>query len=198
MTTDEEARKLFDEAARLVEGEILLHERQRMAAPNWFLQRRLKRALGLFERVLALKPESWNSMWLVAKVHQRLGKPEEAFSWLERAYQINPSQVDVAREASLIAMDLGRKEAGVVYAHRATQIQKDDSGLMANLALAYLLANQLPQARASITRSLELDANDEISKTIETIIAHFEREKKTPPAKTEDLMKYWAALSKKK
>jgi tetratricopeptide (TPR) repeat protein len=198
VTTDQEARKLFDEAAAIVGDEILLHERQRMAAPGWFLRRRLKRALRLFNHVLELKPQSWNSMWLIAKVHQRLGDLEHAFSWMERAYQSNPSQLDVAREASLIAMDLGRKEAAVVYAHRATQLEKEDAGLMANLALAYLLANDLAQARATIARSLEMDPADGISKTIEGIIAHFEREKKTPPCRTEELQKYWAGLPQKK
>jgi len=53
-------------------------------------------------------------MWLVGKVHQRLGDPVAALSWFERTYQVNSSQPDVAREASLYAMDIGRGDAAVV------------------------------------------------------------------------------------
>jgi tetratricopeptide (TPR) repeat protein len=195
---NKEARRLFDKAGAIVQDEILLHERQSMARPGWFSRLRLRRALRLYGRVLELIPESWNSMWFVAKTHQRLGELERALEWMERAYQVNASRVDIAREASLMAMDLGRREAAVVYAHRATQIEKEDAGLFANLALAYLLANQLEHAREGIERSLELDSQDEISRTIQEMIEHFVREKKEPPSTTRGLQRYWAEWERKK
>jgi tetratricopeptide (TPR) repeat protein len=186
----EKARALFDRAAEMVEKEILLHERARMGSPGFFLRRRLRRAIGLFEQGLELLPESWNTMWLMAKTHQRLGEYEKAFSWMERAYQVNPSQVDVAREASMMANDLGKQEAGIVYAYRATQIEPGNAGLIANLALAYLLANRLGDAKREIERSLEIDPEDSISKTLQDAIQHFEREKRTPPSRTDKLARY--------
>src|SRR2546423_11359240 len=98
MTEDEEAKQVFDRATAIVRDEILLHERPRMVAPGWFLRRKLRRALRLLDRVLELKPESWSTMWVMAKVHQRLGDLTTAFACMERAYQVNPSQLDVARE----------------------------------------------------------------------------------------------------
>jgi tetratricopeptide (TPR) repeat protein len=129
----EGVKRLFDRAGAIVQDEILLHERQVMARAGWFLRMRLRRALRLYGRVLELIPESWNSTWFMAKTHQRLGEVERALEWMERAYQVNASRVDIAREASLMAMDLGRRDAAIVYAHRATQIEKEDAGLLANL-----------------------------------------------------------------
>jgi tetratricopeptide (TPR) repeat protein len=186
-----EHNKLFAEASALIENEIPLHDRPPLPRPGWWLRRKLKRAVLLFKRALDLAPENWSAMWLIGKVHQRLGEEDTALSWFERAYQVNPSQPDVAREASLCAMDVGRCDAAVIYAHRATQIEPDSAGLHANLALAYLLAGRIDEAHRSIERSLAGDASDTISQTIRTIIQHFATNGRTPPTTTAGLQEYW-------
>ena len=186
-----EHNKLFEEASAIVKDEIPLHDRSPLPQPGWWMRRRLKHALSLFERVLGLAPENWSAMWLVGKVHQRLGDGGAALAWFERAYQVNPSQPDVAREAALCAMDIGRGDAAVVYAHRATQIEPESPGLHANLALAYLLAGSIEEAQRSIERSLAADASDTISQTIRAIIQHFAANGRTPPKTTTELQDYW-------
>ena len=186
-----EHNRMFEEASALIKGEIPFHENPNMPPPGWFLRRRLKRALVLFARVLEIKPENWSAMWLVGKVHQRLGDHAAALSWFERAYQENPSQPDVAREASMCAMDVGRHDAAIVFAHRATQIEPANAGLHANLALAYLLAARIPDAQASIERSIAADPADKISQTINAIIKHFATNGRTPPTTTPALLDYW-------
>jgi tetratricopeptide (TPR) repeat protein len=198
MTTKDEARTLFEAAGALVEKEIIWHERQGAPKPGWFAQRRLRKALRMFERVVELMPESWNSMWLAGKTAQRLGDVEKGFWWMERAYHANAEQVDVAREASMMAMDLGRCDAAIVYAHRATQLEKDDAGLEANLALAYLLAGKLELAQAAIGKSLALDRNDAISKTIAEMVEHFQATGATPPEATRALQEYWRDIEKRR
>ena len=191
MAASDEAQRLFDAAAALVGKEIITHERQGAPKPGWFARRRLRKALGMFERVVELIPDSWNSMWLAGKTAQRLGDDEKGFEWMERAYHANAEQVDVAREASLMAMDLGRADAAIVYAHRATQLEKDDAGLEANLALAYLLAGKLTEAHAAIGRALELDGNDKISKLIAELVEHFSATGAKPPSNSQELREYW-------
>src|SRR5205814_6656297 len=186
-----EHNKLFEEASALVKDEIPLHDRPPLPQPGWWLRRRLRRALSLFERVLGLAPENWSAMWLVGKVHQRLGDGAAALSWLERAYQVNPSQPDVAREASLCAMDIGRGDTAVVYAHRATQIEPESAGLHANLALAYVLAGRIDEAQRNIESALAADASDTISQTIRAIIQHFATNGRAPPKTTAELQNYW-------
>jgi tetratricopeptide (TPR) repeat protein len=186
-----EHNKLFKEALALVEDEIPLHDRPPLPKPGWWLRRKLKRAISLFERVLALNPDNWSAMWVFGKVHQRLADFATALAWFERAYQANPSQPDVAREASSCAMDIGRVDAAVFYAHRATQIEPDSAGLLANLALAYLVAGRIDEARRSIERSLALDASDTISWTVSVLIQHIAANGSTPPKTTAELQDYW-------
>ena len=186
-----EHNRLFEEASAMINEEIQFHDRPLLPPPGWWLRRRLKRALSLFHRVLELRPENWSAMWLAAKVRQRLGDEKAAFEWFERAYQVNPSQPDVAREASLTAMNIGRTDAAVVYAFRATQIEPESAGLHANLALVYVLDGQLEQARKSIEHSLGLDPSDTISQTIKAIIEFFATHPIPPPKTTEGLKQFW-------
>jgi Tfp pilus assembly protein PilF len=88
-------------------------------------------------------------------------------------------------------MDVGRHDAAIVFAHRATQIEPDSAGLQANLALAYLLAGRIADAQASIERSLATDPTDKISLTIRAIIQHFATNGRTPPTTTDSLQDYW-------
>ena len=186
-----EHNRLFEEAAAIVKDDIPLHDRASLPKPGWWLRRKLNRALSLFDRVLQLNPENWSAMWLVGKVHQRSADHPTALSWFERACRINPAQPDLAREASLCAMDIGRTDPAILYAQNATQIEPDSAGLHANLALAYLLAGRIDEAQSSITRSLTIDPSDKISQTLGTIAQHFATSKNSPPKTTPALEDYW-------
>jgi tetratricopeptide (TPR) repeat protein len=193
VTEDKQAlhNRLFEEAAAIAKGEILLHERSNMPPPGWWLRRKLSRALNLFDQVLAINPGNYSALWLAGKVHQRLGDQEQSFLYLERAYQANPSQPDVAREVSMAAMNLGRHDAAIAYSFRAVQIEPANHGLQANLALAYLLAGSLPEAQKAIAVALAGDPNDKISQTIAKTISHFVEINRRPPATTPELISYW-------
>ncbi len=179
-----EHNRIVKEATDLIEYEISLLERPNNTRPNSFVRFKLLHALSLFERVLQLNPANWSAMWQVGKIHQRLGDSTTAFSWFERAYQVNPSQPSIAREASLSAMDIGNHNAAIVFGHRATQIEPASADLHANLALAFLYANRITEAQASIERSLAIDPTDTISQAIEADIKHFATTGRIPPATT--------------
>jgi tetratricopeptide (TPR) repeat protein len=186
-----EHNRSFKEAASIVSAEILLHERPKMPAPGWWLRRKLKRALKLFERVLQLNPENWSAMWYCGKIDQRFNDHATALSWFERAFHVNPSQPDVAREASMCAMELGRHDEAIRFAHRATQIEPQNPGLHANLALALLLAGRIPEAGNSIERAIVGDPSDKISRNISAIVQHFATTGRAPPPTTPALTAYW-------
>jgi Flp pilus assembly protein TadD len=127
----------------------------------------------------------------MGKVHQRSNDRATALSWFERAYQINPSQPEVAREASMCAMELGRQDAAIRFAHRAAQIEPANPGLHANLALAYLLAGRVSDAQASAERALSGAPTDKITQDVRAITLHFAANGRTPPSTTPALLSYW-------
>jgi len=127
----------------------------------------------------------------VGKSYQALDDLPNALIWFEKAYQINPSHPDIARETSLCAMHVGQNDLAITFAHRAVQVEPNNYGLHANLALAYLLAGKIELAQASIDCALSGDPTDNISQTIKLIVQHFAQNGKSPPTTTPKLMAYW-------
>jgi Flp pilus assembly protein TadD len=186
-----EHNRLFKEASTLIQGEIPLHGQQELPSPNGLQAQKLRHAAALFERVLEMNPRNWSAMWLMGKVHQRFGELPEALTWFERSHQINPSQPDVVREASICAMEVGSAEKAIEYSLRAAQLKPSDAGLRANLALAYLLAGRISEAQKSINEALASEPTDKISRALGSMIGHFAGNGRVPPTTTEALLKYW-------
>lgn len=187
----EEHNRAFQDGSELVKGELLLTGSRAPACVDQSCRARLERALCLFARVLEINPKNWAAMWLAGKLHQRLGDDSAALAWFSKAHSENPSQPDVAREASICAMALGRSTDAIYYAQRALHSKPSDSGLQANLALAFLLAGRLDEAKTAVVKALAIDASDSVSQTIRSMTDHFADCRKRPPSTTAALDKYW-------
>jgi Flp pilus assembly protein TadD len=196
MTPDqiEEHNGAFEQAAQLIEGEIITQGHQPTSGATASVRSKLERALQLLARVLELNPANWSAMWLAGKIHQRLGNQSKAFALFVQAYQINQSQPDVAREASLCAMALGRSEEAIHYAQVAFQSQPSNNGLQANLALAFLLAGRLDEAKISIEKVTARSSADAVSKTVRSMIDHLIAAGEKPPNTTAALEDHWRKM----
>ncbi len=171
--TGEESQRhnaFYNRGCSLVEGEILLHEASSIGEPNWFAGRKLKKAIICFEQALQINPEGWRSMWALGKIYQRLGQPEESFSWFCRAQKIKPERTDVAREAGLAALDLGKANDALYYCELAVKLQPDDVGLVANLSWAHLISGNVGLAQQTIQNAVAAAPKDNISKAVLQII----------------------------
>ena len=102
-------------------------------------------------------------MWGLGKIYQRLGNHELAFEWFVRSSLIAPDQVDVAREASIAAMDSARIPDALHFSQRAVDLDPNDPGLLANLALAYCLAGNDEAALGCATQAVDRDPRDRVS-----------------------------------
>jgi len=187
----EEHNRAFAAAWQLVEQELLVHGLGHPVSVERAVQLKLERALELFARVLEINPANWSAMWFLGKIYQRLGDYSTAFMWFCRAYRVSSSQPDVAREASICAMDLGLSEDAVSYARAAVQGKPSDNGLVANLALALLLACRLSEARTAIDKATLVDPSDAVSQTVKQMIEHFVASHERPPNTTSALKNYW-------
>src|SRR5690349_14834167 len=95
LTPEQSARHnaLYEEGVRLVTGELILDEfGPRVPKAGWFLKRKLLRAVRCFEQAIEIKPDNWNAMWILGKIHHRLNDREKSLHWFHEAYQINPKQ----------------------------------------------------------------------------------------------------------
>jgi tetratricopeptide (TPR) repeat protein len=150
----------------LTEGRLVLHDQDPSGRPAWYARWQLRRAIRCFERALAINPEGWSSMWALGKIYQRLGEQVTAFDWFARAHAIKPDQPDVAREAGIAALDIGRVEEALAMCRAAVASNPDDPGLVCNLALAHCLAGQDAEAVRCAADAAGRDPDDGISATV--------------------------------
>ena len=185
-----EAQRLYEKACALTRGELLLHENQFRKPPSLWTRFRLNRAVKLFERVLELAPNHWNSVWILGKTVQRLGKEREAFDWFVKAWDLKPQNANVAREAALSAMKLGLGRHAVEYCEEALAFEPNEPGLVSNLALALLHAGRPEQALEKAQEAVALDARDKVNENVLRAIRHIIANKSACPQNSAELDAY--------
>lgn len=160
----------YETAWKLIQSLILIHGDAAHGRAGWLARRRLKRALSLFDQALQIHPNSWQSLWGVGKIHQRLGNPRSAYEAFRAALEVNAGQADVAREAALVALELGESSAAVELTRKAIESNPGDPGLVCNLALALLLDEQPEAAMIHAEEALQQEPSDTITVMVHVII----------------------------
>ena len=173
----------------LTKGRVVLHGTP-SARPGWFSRWQLRRAIRCFEKALAINSEGWSSMWALGKIHQSLGDQAVAFDWFAKAHAINPDQPDVAREASIAALDIGKVAEALALCRAALASKPGDPGLVCNLALAHCLAGQDKEAETCAAEATGSDPSDEISATVLAFVRDVASGKKTRPKKLCEVFPY--------
>lgn len=165
----------------LIKGRIVLHGAEPSVRPSWYAQWQLGRAIRCFERALAINSEGWSSMWALGKIYQRLGHQEIALHWFTSAHALKPDQADVAREAGLAALDLGRTPEALALCRAAAKSRPDDPGLICNLALAYCLAGDDAEAVRCVAEAAQRDPSDPVTSTAQHFIGEVAAGKRARP-----------------
>jgi tetratricopeptide (TPR) repeat protein len=176
----EEHNALYDEAWGLAQR-LIRHSSQPAAPPGWIARRRLLKARALFERALAINAAGWQSMWALGKIHQRLDENVQALSWFLRAADIQPDNPDITREASIAAMALGNGQQAVELSATALRTTPDDSGLLANHALALMLAGKLDDAVAFAMRAVLRSPGDRASRRVQALVGEVASGRRAQP-----------------
>jgi tetratricopeptide (TPR) repeat protein len=154
---------------------------------SWIQRWKVRRGIRLLERVVQLNPENWAALWVMGKAHQATGNNERALDAFSKSNLINPDHPDVAREASISAMECSRHDAAIAFAERAMALNPSDSGLHANLALAYLLSGQPQIAKVHVEQAYAMDSRDKITEAVRQIIDEVMTGKRPCPRHSRDI-----------
>jgi Flp pilus assembly protein TadD len=154
---------------------------------NWFVRRRVRKAIRLLNQVVELNPSNWAALWVAGKAHQALGDNELALDSFSRSRLLNENHPDVAREAGISAMECGRPHLAIEFTRAALKLKPDDPGLQANLGLAHLFAEQPGAARAVIDAALAKDPNDKITQAISRLVDDVLQGKRPCPKRRADV-----------
>jgi protein O-GlcNAc transferase len=139
-----------------------------------------------FEQALAIHPQSWQSLWALGKIHQRLGASRDALDCFARAHSMNPDHPDVASEAAITAMEIGRLPEALTYARAAVKQAPNHPGYLSNLALALVLNGENGAGLETIRAARQLAPIDAVAETVEARIEDVIAGKRAPPRQIRD------------
>jgi hypothetical protein len=135
---------------------------------GFFERRRL--AKGIKELEAIATDERGRIWWFLGMARRSAGDPTGAFDAFERAYRLHPEHPDVSREFGGQCLALGRGERAVVVCERNCILHPRDAGLRSNLALACMIAGDMARAKVEVTRALEMDPEDDVSRALAKMI----------------------------
>lgn len=135
---------------------------------GWFERRRL--AKGIRELEALASGDRWRVWWFLGMARRSAADPTGAFEAFERAYVTNPTHADVSREFGGQCLALGRGPRAVEVCERNCSLHPEDAGLRANLALAWVIAGHVTRAKAEVTRAIEMDPADRITRVLAGMI----------------------------
>jgi Flp pilus assembly protein TadD len=151
--------KLYKQANDLIRNDIMVDGQPLSAKPNLFARIRLRKAIGLYDEVLKMNPQNWATYFMKAKALHRLGESKLAFELMLKAHHGNPTISGFAREAGIIALQLGHFSEGVNLTEDAIKNRPEDGSLYSNLGLGQLLCGNASKAIDALYRANELEPN---------------------------------------
>jgi tetratricopeptide (TPR) repeat protein len=116
-----------------------------------------KRAIELFQRSMALKPDSAPTFNDLGVSLQRLGRNKAALAAFERAILLDPFYVTALRNCGLILSRLGRIDGAAEKLLRATALNPNDPEILTHFGLTQLKLENFEKAVELFRRAIALD-----------------------------------------
>lgn len=182
----EEHNRLWKEACSIVE-EYKLYSRVPPFKPGFFEARKMRKAIALLERAIALYPNNATTLWLQGKILQLFGDFDASLDRLAKACLIDPNNGSFAREAGISATEAGKLDVAVFYAQEALKAMPGDAGLRTNLAIAHLFAGNLAAAEIEINAAHAAEPNDRVTFSVWILVREVAAGRMRRPTKTSEI-----------
>jgi Flp pilus assembly protein TadD len=178
---------LYMQGCNLIKPYMMLTDGHARPANTQKSQQELRRGITLLTKVVAINLNNWSAYWIMGKAYQALGESENACDAFGKSFDIQRGNPDVAREYMFECLKLGRGSEGVRVAQHAVSLRPQDGGLVANLALAYLIAGRNDDALGSVNESLRIAPDDKITQSLKKLITEVRDGKRAQPKTIRDL-----------
>lgn len=156
---------LYDQACALIEGSVWLDGRS-FRKPGFLARRKLRKAILLFQRVIALNEQNWSATFLIGKCHQSLGNDRQALECFLRAHDGDPDHSSMAKEAGGMAGQMGDHETAIRVMRKAVENDHDNAGLLVNFGLSCLMSDNATEAITAFERAHKLEPEATINKSL--------------------------------
>jgi len=160
---------LLEKAGSRQQNLILLKE-YNYKSIGFFGKRKLRKSISEFEECLEMIPDHWESMFLMAKAHQRLGEHNKSLKLLEKAFKIETDNPMIPMEAALESMHMEDIDKAIFYSEESLKRKPNDFALLGNHAMNLLIAKRDEEAKIVIEQAIELFPNDPNNQNVEAKI----------------------------
>ena len=173
-----EFNNFYNKGCSLQSGIILLdgYKPKRL---GFFGKLRARKAIQNFEKALEIYPESWQSLFFMGKIYQRLREYEKSLSFIEKSMMYETQNHVLPQEASLVCMHLHQLDKAIEYSKLSIKISPENFALLGNHAMNLLVAEFDDEAKDIIEKAISLNPEDKINrnikKKIENVILKKER-----------------------
>ena len=124
----------------------------------FIMMRKHEQAFAEFERAVALEPNSALASTSMSMALRYMGRHKEALEYAERAVRLNPKPTDFfLRNLGIAYLFNGRYEQAIKSFKTVLDMSPGDISTYVNLAVAYVKAGQLAEARAAVERVIRLN-----------------------------------------
>lgn len=171
---------LFDRGIAAIRPHLRFHG-ARASSLDAATRARVERGARDLAAHVKAKPDSWQPLFFMGKAYEALRDDDAAIAAFERAFAIAPDRVEIGKEYGRQLLDAGRSREAVDIASRTCALAPKDAALVANLAVAQMLAGELAAARATAERAAALDPADPINENIIAFIDAVERGERRLP-----------------
>lgn len=155
--------------------------------PGFWAARKMRKAISLLDRAVALHPGSAPSLWMQGKFLQLLGDFDASLDRLAKACLIDPNNASFAREAGISATEAGKLDVAVFYAQEALKATPGDAGLRTNLAIAHLFAGNIAAAEFEIKGAHAGEPDDPVTYSVWLLVREVAAGRMRRPTKTSEI-----------
>lgn len=105
----------------------------------------------------------WNLLFFIGLAYRQLERYEDAIEYFERTLKYNTGHIDTMNEIGICLMSIGVYEEAERYFKEALKADINNHELLCNLGIVYLNQGNLLDAESYLTRSFEVNPEDEIT-----------------------------------
>jgi Flp pilus assembly protein TadD len=176
------------------EYEVLWAEATELIRPYFLLNVSLEtseqiahvaRSRDLFERITELIGDDWRPWLFLGVARHLLRDGQGAYAAFARAYGMAPSEQQVGRALAMECLALGYGPEAVAVTAAVVRLAPDNAGVIANHALALLVAGDLDGALREIELAACIDPDDDITCNLRTLIDDVRSGKVEAPSRFE-------------
>lgn len=185
--TSASAERRFEEAARVI-GANMIQPGQRSLVGK--ARKDVEEATKVMGELREIASSSWKVFFFYGKGLSALGQKELAYEAFQKAVELETEVELIPCELAGVCLELGRFEEAVKVAEKAVCLQPDNPHSLGNLALAYLLAARLTEARKTIDAALRRDPGDKINALTSGVLTRIESGQCRQPQSYQELLKF--------